>query len=77
MIMSRSSTDFPDQYDFLAVCCAAINRQDYKAALYSLKRGLSRNLEAGEPANGVELMRHMHAVVAALESTLRKAYGHD
>ena len=75
--MSDYPANFSDEFDFLAVCYAAINRQDYKAALYSLRQGRRRNLEAGPQADGGELMRCLHVVVTALESNLRKAYGYD
>ena len=61
----------------MAVCLAAIDRQDYKAAWSSLRRGLSRELERGEPLDGREFARHMLAVVDALGSNLRRAYGYE
>jgi hypothetical protein len=75
--MSNRSEQFSDEYDFIAVCLGAINRQDYRAALSSLRRGLERNLEGGQPVDGRELARHMLTLVVALNSNLRKAYGQE
>src|SRR5689334_2277413 len=75
--MSYSSEQFSAEYDFIAVCLAAIERRDYKAALISLKRGLGRNLEEGQPVDGGEFLRHMRSLVGALETSLRKDYGYD
>jgi hypothetical protein len=75
--MSNPSEQFSDEYDFIAVCLAALDRQDYKAALSSLRRGLNRNLEGGQPSDGREFARHMLTVVDALGSNLRKAYGYE
>ena len=75
--MSYSSERFSTEYDFLAVCLAAIERRDYKAALISLKRGLDRNLEEDQPVDGREFLRHVRSLVGALDTSLRKAYGYD
>lgn len=75
--MSYPPEQFSDEYDFIAVCLAAINRQDYKAALYSLRRGLDRNLGGGRPLDGREFARHVLTVADALDSSMRKAYGYE
>lgn len=74
--MSHSAEQFTEDYDFVAVCLAAIERRDYQAALSSLKRGLTRNLRAGEHGAPGECAGHMLTLAAALESSLRKVYGH-
>src|SRR5919206_4941866 len=75
--MSRRVTGFSPEYDFRRHCREAIERQDYRAALESLKRGLRRSLEEPEEIDGAELSRQLQAVVQVLESNLRAAYGYD
>ena len=75
--MSQRIPEFPPEYDFIRHCCAAIDRQDYRSALESLKRGLRRSLEDPGRISGAELAKHLQSVVRALEANLRAAYGYD
>ena len=77
LTMRQSIPDFPPEYDFLWHCCSALNRQDYRSALESLKKGLQRNLEMFQQIDGVELSKQLQVVTRALESNLRAAYGYD
>ena len=45
--------------------------------MYSLKKGLGRNVEWFYQINGVELAKHLQVVVAVLESHLRQTYGYE